>query len=153
MHIQLKDVLGQAFKVYGTVEEPLFLAKDVAEWIEHSDARRMIDSIDEDEKLNGTLFHSGQNRHMWFLTEDGIYEVLMQSRKPIAKAFKKEVKKILKEIRQNGGYIHTNENDSDELIMARALLVAQQVIEEQSPMVEKYKKYLESATHRYIQSI
>ncbi|EEM06223.1 KilA protein, putative phage-related DNA binding protein [Bacillus pseudomycoides] len=127
----------------------------------------MIDSIDEDEKLNGTLFHSGQNRHMWFLTEDGIYEVLMQSRKPIAKAFKKEVKKILKEIRQNGGYIHTNENDSDELIMARALLVAQkaierkdaqlleaqQVIEEQSPMVEKYKKYLESATHRYIQSI
>ncbi|WP_300854391.1 BRO family protein, partial [uncultured Clostridium sp.] len=32
----------------------------------------------------------------WFLTEDGLYEVLMQSRKPIAKAFKKEVKKILK---------------------------------------------------------
>ena len=34
------------------------------------------------------LFTSGQNRDMWFLTEDGLYEVLMQSRKPIAKQFK-----------------------------------------------------------------
>lgn len=41
---------------------------------------------------------------MWFLTEDGLYEVLMQSRKPIAKAFKKEVKKILKELRTKGTY-------------------------------------------------
>ena len=39
---------------------------------------------------------------MWFLTEDGLYEVLMQSTKPIAKSFKKEVKKILKELRIKG---------------------------------------------------
>ena len=37
---------------------------------------------------------------MWFLTEDGLYEVLMQSRKPIAKQFKKEVKTLLKNIRK-----------------------------------------------------
>ena len=45
------------------------------------------------------------NTEYWFLTEDGLYEVLMQSRKPIAKQFKKEVKKILKSIRKNGFYI------------------------------------------------
>ena len=39
-----------------------------------------------------------------FLTEDGLYEVLMQSRKPIAKQFKKEVKKVLKQIRKTGSY-------------------------------------------------
>lgn len=39
------------------------------------------------------------------MTEDGLYEVLMTSRKPIAKQFKKEVKKILKEIRLTGGYV------------------------------------------------
>ena len=44
-----------------------------------------------------TLCVSGQSREMTFLTEDGLYEVLMQSRKPIAKAFKKEVKQILKQ--------------------------------------------------------
>mgnify|MGYP003401111636 CR=1 FL=1 len=51
-----------------------------------------------------TIYASGQNREMWFLTEDGLYEVLMQSRKPIAKEFKKQVKLILKEIRKHGMY-------------------------------------------------
>lgn len=64
----------------------------------------MISSIDEDEKLMRTLFLSGQNRQAWFLTEDGLYEVLMQSRKPIAKQFKKQVKEILKTIRKHGMY-------------------------------------------------
>ena len=40
-----------------------------------------------------------------FLTESGLYEVLMQSRKPIAKAFKKEVKEILKSVRKHGAYM------------------------------------------------
>ncbi len=102
----------KTFKIYGDFENPLFLAKDVAEWIEYSktgtgafDVSRMLNTIDDDEKLIRTIFVSGQNREMWFLTEDGLYEVLMQSRKPIAKVFKKEVKKILKEIRKNGCYI------------------------------------------------
>ena len=90
-----QEVLGKNFTIYGTAQEPLFLAKDVAEWIDHSDTQKMISSIDEDEKLMRTLFLSGQNRQAWFLTEDGLYEVLMQSRKPIAKQFKKQVKEIL----------------------------------------------------------
>ena len=61
--------------------------------------------VEEDEKLNGTIFLSGQNREVTFLTEDGLYEVLMQSRKPIAKEFKKQVKEILKSIRKHGGYL------------------------------------------------
>ena len=59
----------------------------------------MMRTVDDDEKLTQTLFVSGQNREMWFLTEQGLYEVLMQSRKPIAKDFKRGVKKILKGIR------------------------------------------------------
>ncbi len=59
------------------------MAKDVAQWIEYdkTSVSKMINTVDEDEKLNGTIFLSGQNREMWFLTEDGLYEVLMQSRK------------------------------------------------------------------------
>ena len=96
-----QEVLGKEFKMYGTIEEPLFLAKDVAEWIEHTDLSRMVNLVDEEEKLKRTLYVSGQNREMWFLTEDGLYEVLMQSRKPIAKQFKKQVKEILKSLRLN----------------------------------------------------
>ena len=96
--------MGKTISIYNTIENPLFLAKDVAEWIEHSQVSRMIQSVDEDEKLMGTIFMSGQRRDVWFLTEDGLYEVFMQSRKPIAKQFKKKIKEILKEIRKTGHY-------------------------------------------------
>lgn len=100
-----RNVLGQELKIYGTQEEPLFLAKDVADWIEHSNSRMMLQSVDEEEKLcvNNPYALKGQ-KEQWFLTEDGMYEVLMQSRKPIAKAFKKKVKEILKDIRKHGMY-------------------------------------------------
>ena len=102
--IDEREVLGKEFKIYGDIENPLFLAKDVANWIEHNNITHMMNIVDDNEKLTYTICNSGQNREMWFLTEDGLYEVLMQSRKPIAKAFKKEVKIILKTIRQNGMY-------------------------------------------------
>lgn len=98
-------VLGKDFKIYGTIENPLFLAKDVADWIEHSNTRMMLKSVDEDEKLcvNNPYALKGQ-QEQWFLTEDGVYEVLMQSRKPIAKQFKKKIKEIVKEIRKTGSF-------------------------------------------------
>ena len=102
--IEQREVLGKEFTIYGDLENPLFLAKDVAIWIEHNNISHMMSIVDENEKLTYTIRNSGQNREMWFLTEDGLYEVLMQSRKPIAKQFKKEVKKILKTIRLNGMY-------------------------------------------------
>ena len=95
-----REVLGKEFKIYGSVESPLFLAKDVASWIEHSNSTEMLKRVADNEKLNSTILSAGQNREVTFLTEDGLYEVLMQSRKPIAKEFKTQVKKILKEIRQ-----------------------------------------------------
>lgn len=117
--IDERIVLEKEFRIYGTVENPLFLAKDVANWIEHSKTSMMLDGIDEDEKLRETIFTSGQRREMWFLTEDGLYEVLMQSRKPIAKQFKKKVKEILKSIRKHGMYATDDLlNDPDLMIKA-----------------------------------
>lgn len=97
--VKEQEVLGKQFRIYGTIEEPLFLAKDVSNWIEHNKPSEMIVNVDADEKLKAIVSHLGQNREMWFLTEDGLYEVLMQSRKPIAKQFKKQVKQILKSLR------------------------------------------------------
>lgn len=66
--ISKSTFLGKEIDVYGNAENPLFLAKDVAEWIEHTQPSKMVDAIDDDEKLIGTLFLSGQNREVWFLT-------------------------------------------------------------------------------------
>lgn len=78
-----------------------FLTEDVAEWIEHSKPDVMIKSVDEDEKVKvNNVYVEGRNggNGVWFLTEDGLYEVLMQSRKPIAKQFKKRSKTKYKKI-------------------------------------------------------
>lgn len=108
--IEQRDVLGKEFKIYGNIDNPMFLAKDVAEWIEHSNPRMMLQNIDESEKVKieypvNNPYGGSQTEEQWFLTEDGLYEVLMQSRKPIAKEFKKQVKQILKEIRKRGLYV------------------------------------------------
>ena len=124
------ELLGRRLTVYGTMQEPLFLAKDIAEWIEHSNPAAMLNTVDEDEKGIRIVYTPGGDQKVNVLTEDGLYEVLMQSRKPIAKQFKKGVKQILKEIRMTGGYIATQVNETPEMIMARALKVAEHTIEE-----------------------
>ena len=118
-----QSFLDKRIRVFGTPEDPLFLARDVAEWIDYSkrpDGSYKMDvflkNVDDEEKikiLNPAHNLGGclrPNQEYWFLTEDGLYEVLMQSRKPKAKEFKKEVKKILKSIRKTGGYVVGQEN-------------------------------------------
>ena len=138
-----RPVFNHTLTVYGDAENPLFLAKDVAQWIEHSNQRMMLHGIDEEEKrcVNNPYASSGQ-QEQWFLTESGLYEVLMLSRKPIAKQFKKEVKKILHEIRTNGGYIAGTENLSEDEILAKALRVAEKVIERNKLVIEQQKNQL-----------
>lgn len=101
-----QEVLGRQFRMYGNAENPLFLAKDVAEWIgyDKSSINKMLNKVEDDEKVRSIVPTLGGNQESWLLTEDGLYEVLMQSRKPIAKKFKREVKQILKSIRKHGIY-------------------------------------------------
>ncbi|MFS3940970.1 phage antirepressor KilAC domain-containing protein [Bacillus subtilis] len=164
--IDQRELLGHEFKIYGTYEEPLFLAKDVATWIDYSvsNVSKLIEKVDEDEKTTRTLSTNGYKTDAWFLTEDGLYEVLMQSRKPIAKEFKKEVKQILKTIRKTGGFIanadlmvntYFSELDDYQKTTIRGLFVnvnklqnkaeslEQQVIEDR-PKVEKYHQFLDA---------
>lgn len=140
------ELIGHQFTVYGTAENPLFLAKEVAECIGHSNITVMLQTIDEDEKVKvspkQSLGELVNYKEYNFLTEDGLYEVLMQSRKPIAKQFKKGVKQILHEVRTTGGYIATHQDDTPEEIMARALTIAQATLSKR----EERLKQLEAQT-------
>ena len=100
--IKEQQVLGRNFVIYGSIENPLFKAKDIAEWLDLTNVTDMISRVDSDEVTKLNL--GGLQGECNFLTEDGLYEILMQSRKPIAKSFKREVKTILKSIRKNGIY-------------------------------------------------
>lgn len=134
-----KETLGKIFRIYGTdvesaYENPLFLAQEVAEWIEHKDVTTMLRSIDGSEKVirtleNNTPLNQRGNPHKNFLTEDGLYEVLMQSRRPLAKQFKKQVKAILKEIRRTGSY------SSKPLTATQMFIAAAKALEEQEQRI------------------
>lgn len=145
--INKSTFLDKEIDVWGSVERPLFRAKDVVDWLKAKNVTMVIDRVDEEERLKFNLGRNGGNT--WFLTEDGLYEVLMQSRKPVAKQFKKGVKKILHEIRTKGGYIATNENDSDEDIMARAYVIAQRTLARREERI----KQLETQTEQQAETI
>ena len=99
--LETVNLQGHELTIYGSKEEPLFLAVEVAKLIDYSvgNTSWMLNTVDPDEKLLLELLRAGQRREMWFLTEYGLYEVLMQSRKPVARRFKSSVKRILKDIR------------------------------------------------------
>lgn len=162
-----RNVLGQELKIYGTQEEPLFLAKDVAEWIEHANTTLMLKNVDDDEqKLDYALDSSGQRRKSAFLTENGMYEVLMQSRKPIAKAFKKKVKEILKDIRKHGMHatpltIESMLNDPETMIKTLQALqeeqrknaIAEMKVKELEPKAQYYDLILSNTSLITVRSI
>lgn len=130
------ELCGRQFAVYGTAERPMFLAKEIASVIGHSDVSTMMRAVDDDEKEANNVCTLGGSQTAWFLTEDGLYELLMQSRKPVAKDFKRGVKTILKEIRRTGGYIAAKEDETPAEIMARALKVADATLKRQEQRLQ-----------------
>ena len=85
--------------------QPWFIAKDVCTALELSEVSNTVKRLDDDEKLTRTVFVSGQGREMWFINESGLYNLIFQSRKPEARAFRKWVtNEVLPQIRQTGQY-------------------------------------------------
>ena len=133
-------ILGQEFRIYGTVENPMFLVADIARAIEATNPSKLSSIVDDSNKIKANLgitqsyaqdTHGGlrANTEYLFVTEAGLYKILMRSDKPKAQPFQDKVCEILKEIRQTGGYIHTEPDDDDDMIIARALIAAQRKIE------------------------
>lgn len=91
--------------VYSSLDEPLFKASDVADMIEYSDGNswRMLGMCEEDEKLNLPIVVAGQTRSVNFITESGLYNVLSQSRKQIARGWRRIIHDELIELRRSRG--------------------------------------------------
>lgn len=119
MKVETVHILNSDFNMYGTIDKPIFLAQDIAKMIEYSldKVDQMLANVDDDEKLTDTIYRSGQKREMWFLTENGLYELLMQSRKPLAKAFKAEIKKLLRQMRRGELKFNRIISDRDKTLM------------------------------------
>ncbi|MCL6571718.1 MAG: phage antirepressor KilAC domain-containing protein [Bacillus sp. (in: Bacteria)] len=87
-----------------------FVAKDICDILDHSQVSKAVERLDDDEKLMGILFLSGQNRETWLVNESGLYSLILTSRKPEAKMFKKWItREVLPTIRKTGGYVANEE--------------------------------------------
>lgn len=118
--------------------EPWFIAKDVCDILELTNPAVALQSLDDDEKTNlsNSYVWSEPGRRPLIISEPGLYRLVMRSRKPEAKEFQRWVThEVLPQIRKTGGYIPTSESDSDEDIMARAVLVAQKTIKQKNQQI------------------
>ena len=103
--IKETEILGKQIKMYGSIENPYFVASDVAEWLGERDGYTVSRKVSDEEKDTQIVCTLGGNQKTTVLTEDGLYDACMLSRKKIAKPLKKEIKKYLKSIRLTGAAI------------------------------------------------
>lgn len=114
-----------------------FAAKDVCESLDIKNTTQAVNRLDEDER---TMLNIGRQGETNFINEYGLYNLVLASRKQEAKKFKRWIThEVIPSIRKTGGYIAGQENLTDNEIMAKALLVAQNVIKEKSKALEVQK--------------
>nr|DAW43599.1 MAG TPA: repressor domain protein [Bacteriophage sp.] len=118
-------------------EEPMFCLTDICKALEMSNPTMVAQRLDDDERTKLDLGRQGETN---FITESGLYAVILRSDKPNAKKFRKWVtSEVLPSIRKNGGYIAGQENMTDDELMAKALMVAQNKIAERDKQIERMK--------------
>lgn len=109
--------------------QPWFVAKDVCDNL-GLDTSNLSKMLDEDEKGTYSIRTPGGPQEMSIISEPGLYSLVLRSRKPEAKRFKRWiVHEVIPSIRKTGGYMLTKADDTPEAIMARSVLVAQATFE------------------------
>ena len=113
--------------------EPLFCLADICQAIDVANHRNVVKRIDEDDVHRvDTIDSLGRNQQVIFVTESGMYDVIVRSDSEKAKPFRKWVcGEVLPSIRKTGGYMTARKDETPEQIMARALLLAKETIDRQ----------------------
>ncbi|MDO5097097.1 MAG: Bro-N domain-containing protein, partial [Peptostreptococcaceae bacterium] len=103
--------------------EFFFIGKEVAGTLGYTNTQKAIrDHVEEEDKLTERIVHSGQKRNMYIINESGLYSLILSSKLPQVKEFKRWVTTVvLPSIRKHGGYIKNQEDLSSEEILANAV--------------------------------
>ena len=118
--------------------EPLFCLADLCKAINVSNHRNVAKRIDHEDVRRMDTLTQGGNQQALFVTESGMYEVLLRSDSEKAKPFRKWVcGEVLPAIRKTGGYMVSRPEETPEQVMARALLIAQDTIDRTRARAEK----------------
>lgn len=120
--------------------EPMFCLGDLCRALDLTSKgvrQRLSDEVISTYPIEDAL---GRMQNSLFVNEDGLYDVILESRKDSAKKFRKWVtSEVLPSIRKTGGYIAGQEQMSDDELLAKALLVAQRQIEQRNAQIDEMK--------------
>lgn len=146
MNNELRVFENAEFGSVRTVEienEVYFVGKDIAGILGYQNGSRDINRhVDEDDRRKVMFFDGNQDKETIIINESGLYSLVLSSKLPNAKKFKRWVtSEVLPSIRKNGGYISGQETMSDDELMAKALLVARNKIAERDKQIEEMKPH------------
>ena len=111
--------------------EVLFVGKDVAKVLGYINTRKaLLDHVDQEDKVDGVTIRDsiGRDQKAVLINESGLYSLVLSSKLPQAKAFKRWVtSEVLPQIRRTGGYIPTRGADGRQLTSEEILRLAEQI--------------------------
>lgn len=120
--------------------EPWLVGKDVAEALGYNEPNKaIVRHVDEDDRTKYPITDNlGRTQESWIINESGFYSLLLRSKLPEAKKFKRWVtSEVLPQIRKTGGYIPVNEEDDEKTIMAKALQIMDRTIKMMDRTIER----------------
>ena len=118
-----------------------FVGKDVAEILGYANPRKaLIDHVDLEDKGVTKCDTPGGVQDLTTINESGLYSLVLSSKLPSAKRFKRWVtSEVLPALRRQGGYMLANANETPEQIMARALKIADEALKRKDALIEEMK--------------
>lgn len=127
--------------------EPWFVGKDVADILGYQNGSRDVNRhVDEDDRQNYQNGTFESNRGLTIINESGLYSLILSSKMPKAKEFKRWVtSEVIPAIRKTGGYIAGSENMTDAELMAKAVLVAQSTIQQRDQRIKELENDVQAA--------
>lgn len=139
---ELKVFENPTFGQVRTVEidnEPWFVGKDVAEALGYSDGFGALKKhVEAEDKRNCQNDSFDSPRGMTIINESGLYSLILSSKLPGAKEFKRWVTSdVIPSIRKTGGYIKGQETMTPDELMAKALMVAQQTLADREARISQ----------------
>lgn len=127
--------------------EPLFVAKDVAEVLGYSNPQKAVrDHVDEEDRgVNETFTPAGGTQKTTVINESGLYSLVLSSKLPKAKDFKRWVtSEVLPSIRKHGGYLAGQEQMTPEQMVLASMRYLESKISEQQATIDDQAGQLEA---------
>lgn len=131
---------------------PWFVARDVVSILGyHNTKKAIIDHVDDDEKMDGVMISDtlGRSQRSVFLNESGVYSLILSSKLPQAKRFKRWIaSEVLPSIRKHGGYMVIRDNELLDDLIARAMAYAERIVNERKNLQAQFNESSRTGTNR-----